>query len=183
MLPHYLIEKGYNMTKRQLIEQIRVALKDTKQLEYPDSELLMYIDDSVEYLSTVFAHMHSSYTKARVWVASSPLPIPHDFIVASKNTDDVEIFDNTIVFNNVPTEFVYYKRLKLDDNIDSEINIPSELITPIKQDVINKALLRNEYSIQLEEQNKQIFVANILEISKKREGIVSNIEKKLKYEV
>lgn len=171
------------MTIRELFEKARLTLRDEKRAEYSDAELRSYLSDSIEYLSAILASFFSSYTRKNVWATASIIDIPVDFLTADTLGKDTKVFSDYIEFEKIPVNFTYYARYKTPKQMDENIAIPPEFFPAIAQNIINRALSRNEYSTQTEQRDNSQFYAAVMEIAKRREGLVRTAERKLKYEV
>lgn len=171
------------MTIQDIFSKARLTLTDTKRATYPDEELKGYLSDAIEYLSAILAGMCSSYTRKAVWATVSPMTLPKDFLTADTNEKDARYFEDYIEFDKLPRRFAYYRKYKLPAKTNEDILIPSEFFSALTGNVVNRALIRNEYSTSSEQQINDRFFTMISEIAKRRDGIIRHAERELKYEL
>lgn len=177
------------MTVAELISKIRIKINDTDSLEFPDSEILGYINESIEYIENILSENNSSITSNVIELISSATAFPDDVLRIDKiiydnkvvlkkiNGDDVKpgffsVFNNEILINSeqIPCKMYYMKRLNKYDDIGEELDLFTPLIAYIEEYSIIKCLNRLEYNLTLEEQKLEILRQKVVTMIRHRDG-------------
>ena len=176
------------MTVDNLIKQIRTAINDVEELEFSDNELLMYINDSLDYICEILADNQSSINLVILDIIATSTVIPNDLLRINKvgngitnykqiyNVDKVgsleySLLGNELIVSTIPCKLYYFKRLEhlaLEENID---DMYSPIFPFIVEYSVIKAQSRLEYNLQLEEQKLQLLKDKVAKMISRRSGL------------
>jgi len=172
------------MDAGELIKRARFELHDTGGTEYSNEELLHYLADSVSLLSRLLIEARAPHNIRETWVVVSPSPLPEKFIaMAEYDPKKARIVNNEIYAKRLPLKLRYYIGYERPDRLGFIMDVPEVFEPILSQMVTARALNRNEYNTALEQQYAQMHKAEIIRISRQRDGMVSGADRKPKYEV
>lgn len=178
------------MTVTELISRIRTRVNDTDSLEFSDNEILIYINDALEFLENLLSENNSSIITNVMELMTSVTAYPDEVlriikivydknIVLEKvsNDDDVKpgtfsVFNNEILINSeqIPCKLYYMKRLSKYDDVGEEIDLYSPLLPYIEEYCIIKCLNRLEYNLVYEEQKLELLRQKVVTMIRHKDG-------------
>ena len=168
-----------------LITQIRAAINDTRKIEYTDDELIIYINQSQDYIAnTAINAGYKGFLKtATLQLTDGEADLPSDFVrenavlagttrllpISTTNlvtSSTYQIVGNKLKTQNDEVTLVYYAYPQQYLTVNDELQLPQHFINLLKEMTIFLALNRNEFNTGVEQQLSALYEQKLLRLIK-----------------